>query len=321
MGSQPKSISASRGAAVLGLSKWASPIDVWLQICEEREPGFCAGRGYTLPEQPDNAAIRLGLLFEDNVIALAEQRQGYEIINQEQFWTGAPDHHFVTAHQDGEYLTPGPIKILHEGKTTSEFPFRAQWGEPGTDRVPQQYAVQAQHQMFCAGANECIISVLVFPKSQEDIEENISALDSEGRSQIANSLNMLGYFHQYPIARNDAAIGEMLKAYKEFWVHVENKTEPPITRWTDVARIFPAPKGTIIADERHERLLNERKDINAEIRNAKKRLDEIKLESVRWAREIGVQRGLDIDSDSVEKLIIVDAQGRKLASYNGKTFR
>jgi predicted phage-related endonuclease len=36
----PINISASRGAAILGLSDYQTPVQVWLQIMESRDPGF-----------------------------------------------------------------------------------------------------------------------------------------------------------------------------------------------------------------------------------------------------------------------------------------
>jgi predicted phage-related endonuclease len=76
MGSQPKGISASRGAAILGLSEFATPFEIWQIICEEREPGFNEKKGFALPVREETAAMRFGNAFESAVIELAEREQG-----------------------------------------------------------------------------------------------------------------------------------------------------------------------------------------------------------------------------------------------------
>ena len=38
------SISGSRSATILGLNDYSTPVEAWLQIMEEREPGFIAAR-------------------------------------------------------------------------------------------------------------------------------------------------------------------------------------------------------------------------------------------------------------------------------------
>jgi predicted phage-related endonuclease len=299
------------------MSPYASPADVWLQICEERNPGFAARRGYTLPPTADNAAIRAGLLFEDNVIALAEAAQGSPIGDREKFVV-APGANYVTAHLDGIYAGG----VLHEGKTTSEFAWRASWGEPGTDRIPQDYQIQVQHQMWCEGSESVIVSVLAFPRAQEQIIDALESLTRTQRQDVADVLNTLGYFYQYRVDRSEAVIERLTDVYADFWENnVLLEVEPAISKWSDVARLFPAPKGTIIADEAHVRLAREYRDINAELKKATARKEQIKTEMVRWARHNAAERGLSIDDESLEKLIIVSDDGKKLATYNGSTYR
>jgi predicted phage-related endonuclease len=178
MGSKPVGISASRGAAVLGLSPYMTRVDVWAQICEDRSPGFCAAHGIVPPEPVDNAAIRWGTGFESAVIQLAEIARGMTIGNREELHTMIIKHAEmgpttangnevqITCHLDGRYEDG----VIHEGKTTSSFAFRDAWGEPGTDRIPRAYQVQTQHQMLCANADSAIVSVLVFPTRPEEWE-------------------------------------------------------------------------------------------------------------------------------------------------------
>jgi predicted phage-related endonuclease len=310
MGSKPSGISASRGASILGLSKWSTPVETWLKIMEEREPGFCEANGYEKPEHETNMVLEMGLAFEDAVCTLAEICEANKIVNREKF--SQHDHlEYVTCHQDGEYSWADK---LHEGKTTSIFYYRDNFGEPGTNRIPQEYAVQVQHQMLCTGVDECILSVLVFPFRQDTIEE-IPA----DPLKWAAILNEMGYFHQYYIKADPELHKKMLKKYHRFWQNNVLKAKPPRARkYRDIRRLVKAPQGTIVATPQLERWSAEYKDIGEEIALAKKRKDELKTNLLEYMR---ARADVPIDDDSVERWVLRDRRGRRLHSYNGKQFR
>jgi predicted phage-related endonuclease len=310
MGSKPSGISASRGAAILGLSKWSTRVEAFLKIMEEREPGFCAANGYEKPEHESNMLLEMGLAFEDAVCSLAENKQGTDIIGEE-ILSKHPNLGYVTCHQDGEYYDSN---ILHEGKTTSIFYFRDNFGEPGTNRIPPEYQIQVQHQMLCTGIEECILSVLVFPFRQDSIEEIPS-----DPLKWASILAEMGYFHQYYIKADPELHKLMLKKYQKFWDRHILTGKPPRPRtYRDIKRLVKAPKGTIIATKQIERWAAEYKDIGEEMSLAKKRKDELKTQILEYMYR---QADVPIDDESQEKWILRSKKGRKLCSYNGKTFR
>jgi hypothetical protein len=328
MGSLPSKISASRGAAVLGLSEWSTPFEVWQKIMEENHPGFNEDRGYVLPVFEGNAATRWGLAFEDAVIELAEQAQGSEIIYREKSFVD-PNKAFVTCHVDGSYR--GSL-TLHEGKTTNARTYYKKWGEPGSDRVPGTYAIQGQHQMICTGADQCIVSVLVFPRMVDEWEKEGIELRPEHPYEIwkdgipvaeaeqwARTFAQAGFFHQYPIHANPEAQSKMLDHYAEFWrVHVLGEKPPEPRNYDDIRRMFPGPNGTVVATEEIERISAEYKGIGAEESLLKKRKDELKTRLISAATECD----RTIDDESTEAILILDSQGRKLHKYgknkNGK---
>jgi len=369
MGSQPRGISASRGAAVLGLSEYQTPFSVWQLLMEEREPGWNAAHGYALPPEPDNAAIRWGTAFEDAIVELAQRAQGRLIVDREFFYSvnAYPDDpiferrkgyelaNYITCHIDGMY-NPSIDKdgndvgyySLHEGKTTSSFAFNKSWGTPGTDRVPQAYQVQVQHQMLCTGADEAIVSVLIWPKTPDEWEamgweiegaddeledywlrnREIFGIISKGSGLIppifwANSLNQMGYFHQYPVKANPEAQRLMVDVYSEFWHNNVLAGKPPEPRnYDDVKRLFPEPKSTIVVPDYIERKIAEYKGITEETANAKKRKERLKtIVTMYAAKNVGI-----VDDESREAVIFMNGRGDKIASWskdkNGKlTFR
>lgn len=102
MGSLPVGLSASRGAAIIGLSKWSTPFDVWQQIMESRQPGFNASRGYEYIPFEGNNATDFGSAFEEAVISLAEQEAGNNIIDREGAYS-VKGQDYITCHIDGRY--------------------------------------------------------------------------------------------------------------------------------------------------------------------------------------------------------------------------
>ena len=339
VGSQPRGISASRGAAILGVSPYQTQLQAWQTLMEERQPGWNAAHGYQPPEGiADRASIRWGLAFEDAVVELAEKAQGNRIGWREGYFVvpHKSNDAEITCHIDGAFDTrggpnpPALFDTLHEGKTTTDWNLRENWGEPGTDKVPIQYQVQAQHQMLCTGAKRVIMSVLVFPKSPEDWEEMGWTLDADAGvmhhdeaiieiAQWARNLALMGYFHQYVIEANPAAQATMLARYRRFWTdNVLGEREPAPEDTDDLRRLFHAPSGTLVVDEQTALYIAEIADITDEIGTGgplAKRKEALKVEVIERARK----SSRIMDDESVDCVIFVSPEGKRLAKWNGKT--
>jgi predicted phage-related endonuclease len=331
MGSTPTGISGSRAAAILGMSDWSTSVEAWLKIMEEREPGFCKGNGYITPERKDSAPFRWGLAFEDAVTDLAMRaRHESQIHSMEKEYRF---NNYITCHVDGIYASG----IIHEGKTTNIRSFRNKWGEPGSNRVPQEYQIQVQHQMLCAGIDKAIISVLVFPKMVDEWEKEGYSIDRDGvhlmtdytifknntafgsPQEWAIALESMGYFHQYEIESNKPLQELMLDICLEWWKkHVIGRTPPEPKVYSDIKKLVIAPKGTIVVGDLTYRLSQEYKQLTSEIGRLEKRKDQIKTRILTYMKE---KADVPIDDDSLEKWILKDTEGRKLHSFNGKTFR
>lgn len=322
----PLNISASRAGAILGMSQYSTPLQVWLQIMESREPGFCEKHNYQIPEFEYNSAMKWGHAFESAVIELAEERQGFKIIDRERLY----QKDYLTCHIDGRYESYGIG--LHEGKTTSANYFYSAFGEPGTDRVPVEYQLQCQHQMICTGAEKVILSVLVFPKRVEEWEkmgwtvekfEDDYCLKHENYRKVfpmewAYTLSMQGYFHQYIITAHVDLQALMLSAYADLWNnHVLTGAPPEPMNYDDIRAICREPVGTIIATPEINNLIAEYKQIGSEISSTgtlAKRREQLKTQILNYSRTAGFTE----DDESRNKWIIRGQDGKKLASY-GRT--
>lgn len=349
----PINISASRGASILGLSKWKTPVQSWLEIMEARQPGFCEKHGYKLPEFEYSSAMRWGHAFESAIIDLAHNKYGQPITNQEMIFAFNPktgkiisfsanteeyegiplsiwlirNGYIITCHIDGEYFYGN----LHEGKTTSYFYWNENFGEPGTDKVPMDYQIQCQHQLICTGAEKVILSVLVFPKRVEEWEEmgweigqesngnyilnNLKSDDFTSPYRWAEVLSEQGYFHQYEITAHPELQKRMIEHYTEFWnENVLAEKEPIPQTYDDIKALCTEPVGTILADETIERLMAEYKNIKSEIGGTGP--------LAKRADQIKVvvldymhNAGAVEDDESKDKWILRDQSGAKLASY------
>lgn len=324
----PIGISGSRAAAVLNLSPYQSQVDVWLDIMG---PAFTEERGYEWKPFEGNASTRWGSAFESAIAELTELNLGVTIADREKYFERDHDGAMLTCHVDG--IINGDT--LYEAKTTTAYGFADAWGEPGSDRIPQMYQIQVQHNMMLAGLEKAVVSVLVFPKRVEEWEEMgiIPKLWDDGEwflsedggdpqmisgepTSWAYTLSEMGYLHHYHITANHELQSLMLEHYADFWdKHVIGRTEPPVRNYDDIKKLCRAPKGTIVADEFIERQLSEYDQITAEINEMTRRKDQIKTAAVEYMRDQALGDGVAIDDDSVEKFILRSRDGKKLASY------
>ena len=134
-------IGGSDIAAVLGLSKWKTP----LQIYREK-------RG-EIPGAPDNDAMRWGRYLEPVVRQAYADETGREVRVPTDMLRH-PKHPFMVANLDG--FTDD--ERIFEAKTARS---SDGWGEPGSDQIPQPYLLQVQHYMEVTGYRVADVAVLI----------------------------------------------------------------------------------------------------------------------------------------------------------------
>jgi len=136
-----KGIGGSDVAPILGISPWASPLDVFLDKRGE------------LPDQPENEAMRWGNILEPVVRQEYANRTG-QVVRQAGAILQHPKHAFMLANLDG-YTDTGRV---FEAKTSRS---DIGWGEPGSDEIPQTYLLQVQHYMAVTGYPVADVAVLI----------------------------------------------------------------------------------------------------------------------------------------------------------------
>ena len=144
-----KYIGGSDIGAILGLSKFRTPLEVWME-----KTGKEVGKLDSLP-------LRFGSFAEEFVASEYARATGYELLHDESIYIH-PTHPMMSAHVDRFVLGNGlskPATRLLECKTANPFA-RGEWGEPGTDQVPMSYLCQCIWYMAITGIEQCDLAVL-----------------------------------------------------------------------------------------------------------------------------------------------------------------
>lgn len=183
-------IGGTDASAIVGLNRYRSPLDCYLSKVEEYQPS-------------DNIDMYRGRILEDAVrrfycdaTGLAVEKPS-GILRHEEF-------KFIGGSLDG--IASGNIVV--ELKTSRN---RGEWGEPGTDEVPQEYLVQATHYLLVTGFSVCEIAVL------------FSNFD----------------FQIYSIQRDQELVDMLLEREREFWGRIMRRDPPEPISSADSLKLWP----------------------------------------------------------------------------------
>jgi putative phage-type endonuclease len=135
-------IGGSDAPAVLGLSKWQTPLDVFYN---KRGEGA---------EYIDNEPMKWGRLLEPVVRQEYAERRGEVVRVSPHEIVRHPVHSFMFCTPDGKTDSGR----LYEGKTarTAEG-----WGEEGSADIPEMHLIQVQHSLVVTTLPVCDVAVLI----------------------------------------------------------------------------------------------------------------------------------------------------------------
>jgi putative phage-type endonuclease len=140
-----KGIGGSDAGAVLGVSPWKTPLQVYLEKRGE------------VPGIEDNEYMKWGRNLEPLIRQEYANQTGREVTVP-----GEILHHsrygWMLANLDGAIVNGGGIKRVLEIKTARS---ADNWGEPGTDEIPDHYQAQVQHYMIVTGYPVADVAVLI----------------------------------------------------------------------------------------------------------------------------------------------------------------
>ncbi|WEA46847.1 YqaJ viral recombinase family protein [Priestia aryabhattai] len=127
-----KGIGGSDASIVLGLNKWKTPFELWLEKT-----------GQVIPQELQSDAAYFGSLLEDLVAKEFEKRTGKKV-RRKNAMLQHPEHSFIIANVDR--MIVGEKAIL-ECKTTSAYNAK-EWE---SEEIPANYIVQVQHYLGVLG--------------------------------------------------------------------------------------------------------------------------------------------------------------------------
>lgn len=158
-------IGGSDVAAILGMSKWRTPLDVYLDKRGEA------------PERDDSEPMRWGRALEPLVRQEYADRTGRVVLAVPMM--RHPNYQWMIANVDG--VADGDRLLEVKTARTS-----MGWGEEGTDQVPADYLLQVQHYMIVTALPVADIAVLIggsdfrIYEVRADAELQQSIIEAEG---------------------------------------------------------------------------------------------------------------------------------------------
>ena len=140
-----KGIGGSDAAAVLGLSRYKTPYQLYLEKTGEAAPTL------------DNQYMEWGRILEPVIRAKYQEVSGHRVTEVRQM--PHPSCPYVIGNLDGivKGMAGGDGRVV-EIKTARN---ANGWGEEGADEVPREYFIQAQHYMLVTGYEVADIAVLI----------------------------------------------------------------------------------------------------------------------------------------------------------------
>jgi putative phage-type endonuclease len=165
-------LGGSDAAAICGVSKYRTPLEVYLDKI-----------GCPLPKKTP-ARMLLGKKFEYDILNWFAEITGKDCKG---VFTGSkthPDHEFMTCNVDG--IVNGENAIIECKLTTSAF------SDLANGRIPDDYLVQCQHNMAVYGADRCYLPYWVLDPSEE-IEQAFHVIERD-ESMIENIITIESKF-------------------------------------------------------------------------------------------------------------------------------
>jgi putative phage-type endonuclease len=259
-----KYLGGSDIGAILGLSPYKTPLDIWLEKTGKQI------------NQADNLPIRFGTFAESFVANEYARTTGTTLIEYPKAISHSK-YPYLQGHID-RFIATDPILELFkedgtctashllECKTASPF-MQHQWGEAGSDEVPMSYLAQCHWYLCVTQLERCDLAVLF------------------GNTD----------FRIYQIERDAALESTLLEAAVTFWQdHVLTDMPPDAKTIGDYQKLFAkeAPGKTVEATEQTYLLVNTAKEVNAVIDAKEQELEKIKkllMEHMQEAQELTYQ--------------------------------
>lgn len=250
-------IGGSEIAAIVGLNQYTTPMQIWeskVNPVQDEETSQPAYWGTVLE---DVVAKEYALRTGNKVQRLTKQMRH-------------PDFNFAIANIDRAVINPtisGNVRWkdgklttdrILECKTANGFAAK-QWGEAGSDQVPDSYLIQCQWYLGITGASVCDLAVLIGGQD----------------------------FRIYTINRDDELINDLLQQGAAFWELVKNNIAPDPINYPEAVKKWAISDSSLSvqADDLLIDDLEKIQSIKAQVKELETQEDEIKARVVYALKE------------------------------------
>jgi putative phage-type endonuclease len=276
-------IGGSDAAAICGLSKYATPLDVYLSKTTD-----------IVKEETE--AMRRGILLEPFVKALFEHKTGWSV--KEVLKTHRSSKNtFMLANLDG-YLPSE--RAIAEFKTAS-YSSKADWGEEGTDEMPKEYLIQVAHYANVMDLDTVHVGVLF---GGDRLFKSYIALQKIKEAFISYPIDFDELecdFRMYTYTKTSVLEDRLVKREKSFWFdYVQKEVMPPLQEGCldDVLKAYPIASDQSVVASHEDRARIE------EYSSLKNKIDSLKA---------------DILKTFGEASVLVDENNQKIATWNNES--
>lgn len=197
-------VGGSDMSAILGISSYATPLDVWL-----------SKTGRNNPEKKDSWAIRKGNRLEGELRQwFKDTHQDMECYDGTNLSLASRQYPHMLASLDGYLYDPSTESFgVLECKTANSYRAQDWRDEEGNPRIPDYYLVQVQHYLAVTGWQWGYVIA-----------------DTSGVEPLIIRFE-----------RDEEDIAVIVKAATEFWRFVESGEMPALSNADDVRKVYPEP--------------------------------------------------------------------------------
>lgn len=140
-----KGLGGSDIAAILGISKWSSAIDIWLQKTNQK-----------FDETIENEAMTWGKILEPVIREQFKQKTGKKVVEVHSILQNE-EYRFMLADLDGLTEDSEGNPAILEIKCVSEYK-RSEWDN---DQIPYYYMTQVMHYLAVTGLDTAFVCALI----------------------------------------------------------------------------------------------------------------------------------------------------------------
>lgn len=270
-------------SAIMGLSPWASPLDVYLRKIGETPDEIPADKARIFKRGKRLEPIAIDMLIEEhgiNVVKRGSEQEPNRYVD--------PDYPFMAAEIDFEWeddrglVQNGEIKTVHNLVSWK-------WGEEDTADIPVEYACQVAWGQGVTRREKTIVGALI------------------------GADNLL----KYDIAADAEAIIAMRTKAIDFWTNnVLARVPPKPINLDDMMTLFSRVKGRPVElDDRALALLNVVRNCRQTQKVEKEMEDDAKFKLFEYISE---QWGLDLGQQPTDNALLT-CDGKELATWNAQS--